>query len=209
MYSHIIALWLQTCINTCLRDNRHLPFLLNNLHCYVGHNKQVARSRAAKGQETWWVFLFYFLKFSLGERGGERPYSVSIHTAHICHTDPYWPPMWKSRNFCNEPINPTARHEHLISLQPAFNFKQLNASTQLKSKSTSLSPLTITKIMTTRCDVAVSMWAVTCVKTVIRSALHIEHFRGVIWSRHAIRELGMRVRYFSVYIDSFQYYSHI
>ena len=63
--------------------------------------------------------------------------------------------------------------------------------------------------MTTHCDVTVSMWTVTCVKTGIPSALHIEHFRVVIWGRTPAGSLEMRVRYFSLYIDAFQYYSHI
>lgn len=141
------------CIRTCLHCGNkhvltHVCVTTGTLHlCWITYTVMLGtisklRSAVHRRVKKHGRFFILFLNCFWGERGGQRPHSVSIHNAHICRTNPYWAPMWKSRNLCNEPINPAARHEHLISLQPAFNFKLLNASTQLKSKSTSLSPLT-------------------------------------------------------------------
>lgn len=83
-----IALF-ELCIRTCLHcgfkhvlthvcsDDRHLASLLNNLHCYFGHYKQVVRSRAPKGQETWLFFL------GGGEKGVGKDHILSPSTTPI------------------------------------------------------------------------------------------------------------------------------
>jgi hypothetical protein len=94
---------------------------------------------------------------------------------------------WAKTTFCLHPQRPYMLYKTLLTTD-VEEPQSLHRANKPRSKTRALNFVTMS--MTTRCDVAVSMWAVTCVKPVIRTALHIEHFRVVIWNRHAF-EIGM------------------